>query len=432
MYSNLSKNKIFFFWVPLAATWLMMAFEGPFLTAIIARLAEPIYNLAAWGVAFSFALIIEAPVIMIMSASTALVENRSSFIKLRNFTYFLNGLITLIMLVLLIPSIFNFITLELIGLPEEVSRLTHWATLLLLPWPSAIGYRRFYQGILIRHHLTRRVAYGTITRMLSISVTALLLYFYADLPGVIVGAIALTVGVIIEALVSRLMVFRTVKSLLTTLEERTINYRQIYNFYYPLALTSLLALGVHPMVTFFIGHSRMPLESLAVLPVINSLVFIFRGIGLSYQEVGIALIGKKWEGFEEVKNFGLILALSVITILGIIAFTPLSNLWFGYISGLSKELTDFAILPLQIMVLMPGFTVILSLQRSLLVIARKTSPLTAATALEVLIIILVLYFTTIHLPIVGAVAAAMAYIFGRLAANLFLIKSNYRIITTFQ
>jgi hypothetical protein len=90
MQQPLTFKKIFVFWYPLLATWLMMAFEGPFLAAIIARLPEPKYNLAAYGVAFAFALIIEAPVIMMLSASTALVTNRSSFFKLRRFTNGLN------------------------------------------------------------------------------------------------------------------------------------------------------------------------------------------------------------------------------------------------------------------------------------------------------------------------------------------------------
>ena len=77
----LTYKRIFTFWTPLAATWLMMSVEGPFLAAIIARLAEAKYNLAAYGVAFSLALIIEAPIIMIMSASTALVKDRDSFLK---------------------------------------------------------------------------------------------------------------------------------------------------------------------------------------------------------------------------------------------------------------------------------------------------------------------------------------------------------------
>ncbi len=141
--------------------------EGPFLAAVIARLAEPKFNLAAYGVAFSFALIIEAPIIMIMSASTALVESQESFIKLRNYTYFLNGSITFVMLIFLIPEIFYFITMDLIELPAQVARLTYQATIVLLPWPGAIGYRRFYQGILIRNNYTRWVAYGTIIRLAS-------------------------------------------------------------------------------------------------------------------------------------------------------------------------------------------------------------------------------------------------------------------------
>jgi len=143
--SILTVRKLIKFWLPLAATWLMMSIEGPILAALIARLAEPEFNLAAYGVAFSFALIIEAPVIMIISASTALVKNYDSFIKLRNFTFLLNAIITLLMLVLLIPQVFFFIAEDLINLPHKVAGLTHTATIILIPWPGAIGYRRFYQ-----------------------------------------------------------------------------------------------------------------------------------------------------------------------------------------------------------------------------------------------------------------------------------------------
>ena len=62
--STLTYRQIFLFWLPLAGTWLMMAVEGPYLAAIIARLDRPTENLAAFGVAFAFAIIIEAPVIV--------------------------------------------------------------------------------------------------------------------------------------------------------------------------------------------------------------------------------------------------------------------------------------------------------------------------------------------------------------------------------
>ena len=60
----LSQRTISHLWSPLAATWLMMAAEGPLLAAVVARLSEPKFDLAACGVALSLALLVEAPVIM--------------------------------------------------------------------------------------------------------------------------------------------------------------------------------------------------------------------------------------------------------------------------------------------------------------------------------------------------------------------------------
>jgi progressive ankylosis protein len=425
---ELTNFKIFKFWLPLAATWLMMSMEGPFIAAIIARLPEPKFNLAAFGVAFSFALVIEAPVIMIMSASTALVKDCFSFKKLRNFTYIINGVITALMVVFLIPSIFDYITIDLISLPKKVSDLTYIACIILLPWPGTIGYRRFYQGIMIRYNYTRRVAYGTVIRLVMMSATALILYVFYKFDGVIVGASALTVGVTCEAIASKLMSIKILKSIKEKdLSETKISYKEIITFYYPLALTSLLGLGVHPFVTFFIGQSRMAIESLAILPVVNSLVFIFRSTGLSFQEVGIALFGERGEGFIPLRNFALKLAVISTGLLMIISFTPLAKIWFHDISGLSIELTEFAILPLIIISIMPALSVLISFQRSILVANKNTSPITPATAIEVIGILLVLFLLINGFYFVGAVAAMTAFIIGRIGSIIYLIPPFLRI-----
>ncbi len=422
--SHLTTKKILRFWLPLAGTWLMMSMEGPFIAAIIARLADPKFNLAAYGVAFSFALIIEAPVIMMMTASTSLVHNFASLQKLRQFTWILNGLITGIMLILLIPDIFFFITIRLIGLPENVAHLTHVSTIILLPWPGAIGYRRFYQGVLIRNHATRRVAFGTAIRLTSMGSTAISLYMFTHLPGVYIGTAALSVGVVIEAISTRFMVQSILRNIEKShpgdQEKHPLNFKKITKFYYPLALTSMLTLGVHPLVTFFIGKSILAIESLAVLPVVSSFVFLFRGIGLSFQEAAITLLGKTPENDRKVASFARVLGSSLAVGLLITAFTPLAGYWFSEVSGLSRELTTLALRPLMIMGLFPATTVMLSYQRAVLVKAGHTSPITTATIIEVLGIIVVLYITIIHLSFVGATAAASAFMLGRIAATTYL------------
>lgn len=423
---KLTYKYILLFWIPLAATWFMMSIENPFLTAIIARMPEPKYNLAAYGVAFSFAILIESPVIMMMSASTALVKDFKSYLKLKKFTYILNFILTGVMLLILIPPIYDFLAIDLVSLPQPVADLTYIAMIILVPWPGSIGYRRFYQGILINSNQTRKVAYGTIIRLVSMSATAFILFFFFEFDGIIVGSSALSAGVVMEALSSKFMakgILEKYKSL-NTPESEDLKFGDIFNFYYPLALTSVIALGVHPMVTFFLGQSRMALESFAVLPVINGFVFIFRGVGLSFQEVGIALLDTKDKSrnFKMLKNFTIIGGIAVVLVLGIIAISPLANLWFEKVAGLPPDLSEFANLPLIIMILMPGLTFLISFQRAILVNAKHTKPITIATITEVSAIILILLITINMFDWIGVIAATTAYVLGRVAANTYLMK----------
>lgn len=430
---KLTYQQVFLFWGPLALTWLIMAIEQPFLIAFIARLENAKYNLAAFGIAYSFAIIVEAPVIMLISASTALVTGNNSYRKLKKFTDILNALITTFHLIILIPPVFNFIVIRLMGVPEEVAKLAYIALVIFLPWAASIGYRRFYQGILIRNNLTRRVTYGTLIRLLVIVVVGLFLYF-TGVKGAYVGAGAMSLAVLVEAIVTRMMVSRSLRNLLQ--KEDTVNrdmgLRSIAKFYFPLALTSILSLGVHPFVTFFMGRSHMAIESLAVLPVVNSLVFIFRSPGLSFQEVNIALIGKDRQNYRVLKNFALFLAILVTILITVMAFTPLANLWFINVSGLSNDLAELAYLPLQILILLPALTVLLNYQRSLLIINGHTAPISVATVVELTAIIMVLLACVVFLNLVGVVAAAISYMVGRTTSNLYLTPKQSAVVKSWD
>lgn len=423
--SALSLKKIFVFWLPLAGTWLMMAFEGPFLAAVISRLPEPKYNLAAYGVAFALAMFFESPIIMMMGASIALAKNRCAFIKLRRFSFGLNAIITLAIGIAVIPAVFHWFAVDLINLPEPIARLTHIATVILLPWPAAIGYRRFYQGLLIRSNRTRMVAFGTVARLAAMVTTSLVLMRFTSLPGAVLGATALSVGVTIETIATRLMAQSSVCQVLQIQPDADdaspeLTYRRIFDFYYPLALTSMMGLGVRPVVTFFLGHSRLPVESLAVLPVVLSLEFIFRSLALAFQDTAIALMGDDFSGFAKLKQFAAILAVVVTGGLALIVFTPLASVWFETISGLPQELSALAMRPAQIIALLPGLSLLLVFQRATLVAAMRTRPITVATAIEVSGIMLVLFLLINVFNWVGILAAAVSLVVGRSFSNTFL------------
>jgi len=423
---GLTRKNIAVFWLPLFSTWLMMGLEGPFIAAVIARLAAAKFNLAAYGVAFSLGMLFESPIIMMLSAANALVKDRQSYLRLRRFNNALNLFITLALLLVLFPPVFYWLTRGLINLPLEVARLTRQGTIILLPWPAAIGYRRFYQGILIGNRMPHRVAYGTLVRLSSMAATALLLYFFSSLPGACVGAAALSSGVVMEALASRIMVGPVLRRLLSgpsslNQSDCGLDTRSLVAFYFPLALTSVLALAVHPLLSFFLGKSRLPIASLAVLPVVNALVFIFRSAGLSFQEVAIALLGKRGDSHRQLRSFAWLLAIAASGSLALFACSPAVLWWFGRVSGLSPELTRLAVLPVRILTVIPALEVLLAFQRACFVIAKKTRFITKSTALEVAIVAGLMLLAVSRTHLIGAVAAASAVVCARFSASVYLL-----------
>jgi hypothetical protein len=246
-----------------------------------------------------------------------------------------------------------------------------------------------------------------------------------------VGTAALSAGVVMEAVASRFWARQAVRRLLATgpspeYRENPLGYRAIGRFYLPLALTSILAVGVNPMIAFFLGRSRMPLESLAVMPVVNGLIFAFNTAGLTFQEVAITLFNQDRSSFRALKRFAAGLAVVSFSGLALLAFTPLLTVWLETIAGLPPDLARFARLPVRIIILLPAITAVACFLRALLVVERTTRPITWATGVEVTGIAGALFALTQLCGWVGAVAAVAAMVAGRLAAMLYLLPKTAR------
>ena len=424
----LTNGAIARFWYPLAATWIMMALEGPILAAAIARMPDATVNLAAHGVAFAIAILVEAPVMMLMSAATALVQDGDSYRRLRRFATIVNAFATALLCLLLVPPAFDAVASRLLQLPPEIARLVYGALWFYLPWAAAIGYRRFVHGVMIRSGKTRQVAAGTVLRLVSVAGVMIFLTAVPLLPGAWAGALGLVTAVCVEAAAARMMAAGVVRRLLagSVRQGPRLGWRGIFSFYYPLALTQMMNLASQPLATFFMTRGRAPLESLAVFPVVHALAFLFRAVGLSYQEVVIALASADRRRFAALDRFGVLLALASVTGLALAAFTPLFGLWFERVSGLTPALAAYARVPIMILVPMPALSVWLACQRSKQVLDRRTMTITSATALELATITAIFFVAGRHWPLTGATAAALAFLGGRAAANFFLHAARRR------
>jgi progressive ankylosis protein len=410
---ELTPGRIVRFWLPLEATWLMMAAEGPFLAAVIARLAAPKENLAAFAVASALAWIVESPIIMMLSASNALVRDGVAYRKLRRFSYALNAAVTAVMIVLVVPPVFDLVARGVMGLAPDVAGLAGRSMLFLVLWPGSIGFRRFYQGILISDGRPQAVTWGTVVRISTMAATGLVLALAFRLPGASVGAGALGAGVLAEGVASWFMARPTLRRLRRQSAAdcafgNSLTAGRVARFYAPLALTSFLSFFINPLTTFFLARGRMPLESLAVLPVIVGLGFVFRTAGIAIQEVVIALVGDGLENRSVLRRFSLRIGVLSTVGLAAIVFTPLAAVWYGTVSGLAPDLAAFSLLPGALLVLLPFTESLLSYERAVQVKSHRTAPIGVAVAVQLAVTTAAFILTVLVLRMVGAIAVGPA------------------------
>ena len=316
MNSKLSPNStfdmrvVFKTWWPLAASWLLMGAELPVLSAIVARLADPEVNLAAYGgIVFPLALIIESPVIMLLAASTALSKDWDSYIKIRRFMMVTGGSMTGIHVLIAFTPLYYFVAEGILNAPAEIIEPARIGMMIMTPWTWSIAYRRFNQGILIRFGHPQTITIGTLIRLSTDTLVLVSGYLIGSIPGIIVAASAVALSVVAEAAYVGVVVKPVINNQLK-LEppvEDPLTLPSFLSFYIPLAMTSLLMLLALPIGSAALGRMPLSLASLAVWPVISGLVFMFRSLGVAYNEVVVALIDKVGSS-PDLRKFALRLA----------------------------------------------------------------------------------------------------------------------------
>lgn len=399
-----------------------MSLEPILLSAVVARLENPETNLAAWGgVVFPVSLIVEAPIIMLLAASTALSKDISSYRKLRCFMMVGGFTLSIIHFLLAFTPLYDIVIIGLIQPPAEIVEPARIGLRIMLPWTWAIAYRRFNQGALIRFGHSDVVGLGTVVRLISDVIIFAIGFTVGGIPGTAVAASAVAVSVIAEAIYTGLRVRPVIRDEISKAppvdDELTI--KSFLDFYIPLALTSFLTLLILPLGSA--AMSRMPsaLESLAVWPVLSGLVFMLRSLGVAYNEVMVALLEEP-KSYFALQRFGAVISGLATVFLVLIALTPLSEVWFERISGLTPALAGLAQSALWFALPNPGLNVFTSFFQGILLHSRKTRGITESVVVFILVTGLILWIGVASQIAEGVYVTWLAFSSGFLMQTLYL------------
>lgn len=420
--TSLPMRRIAQTWWPLAASWLLMSAEMPALSAVVARLAEPAINLAAYGsVVFPLALIIEAPIIMLLAASTALSKDWDSYLKVRRFMMRAAALLTTLHVLVAFTPLYYVVVAGVIGVPPEIVEPARVGLMIMTPWTWSIAYRRFHQGVLIRFGHSRAVGFGSLLRLSIDGLVLAIGYLMGSAPGIIVATSAVATGVIAEATYVGLCVRPVLRDQLKQAApvEPPLTFDAFMAFYVPLAMTSLLNLLVQPIGSAALSRMPQALESLAVWPVVSGLIFMLRSLGMAYNEVVVALLDEPRSVYG-LRRFAALLAGLTTLLLLVVTATPLAAIWFGRISGLSPPLAALAQHGLWIALPVPGLSVLQSWYQGAIVHDRRTRGISEAVAIFLLTTSFILWAGVAWSQLTGLYIGLGAFGMGSLMQSIWL------------
>jgi hypothetical protein len=363
-----------------------MSAELPLVSAVVARLAHPEIQLAAYGgVVFPLALIIESPIIMLLAASTALSKDWASYVLLRRFMMWLSAGLTGLHVLIAFTPLYYTVAQGVIGAPPEILEPARLGLMIMVPWTWSIAYRRFHQGVLIRFDQARAVGLGTLTRFVAVALCLSIGALIGLLPGIVVAAGAVIVGILSEATFIGWRVRRVVRDRLKPAPavEPALTYRAFLAFYLPLVLTAFLTLGTQPILSAALSRMPRAIESLATWTVLTGVLFILESMGVALNEVVVALLDEPGST-GSLRRFTWLLAAITTGLILLMAATPLSLAWFGGVAGLAPSLVELARRALWLALPIPALAVLQSWFQGALLNSRRTRGITEAVIINVL------------------------------------------------
>lgn len=421
---GLKPRHIFSFWWPLLAVWIFMTIEQPLLAAAITRMPEATLNLAALWVALSLALLVESPVIQILSAGTALATSRERYRELLRFLTMIAGGTTLLHAVIAIPPVFSFVAETILDVPAEVIPRARQAFLLMIPVSAAVGYRRLWQGVLIRLGKTRSVTESTVGRLVVMAGVLLVAvnFFRESDKGHIWASGALIAGLLVGAAYALWLLYRRgMEELPQADHQGAIGTAALWKFYVPLASTSVIFLASRPLLTLGMSQAAFPLDSLASWPVVHGLIIVFVSVGFSYQEVVIALLGASRENGRPVGRFAWSVGVITSGLFGALALFGGAYWIIRVPFGLEAALLPFTTQALFIVIPVPFFMTLQSWYRGVLINAGRTSVLASAVALNAVVILVLVLVLPRFTSLYGTTIAAIAWT-GAMVLELALLR----------
>ena len=324
--------------IPLSLSDVTMALGDPLTTTTLAHLPDPRTNIAAVGVAKAIAIFCESPIIMLLHTSNALAPTQASRQALWKFALIASGAMSLLLALTTIPAVFAIVGEGWLGVSPSLSGTVRSVLTIAILWPLAIGWRRYFQGLLIHSGQSYAVAQAGIVRLLVVGII-LAGGFTLKTNGAVVAGMSLVWGVIAEAVavtyLARKLGATKLPELIST-PELPQDVAGVWKFYAPLGGTMMLVWGARAALVGIVARAEDGAIALVAWPAAWGLVLVIANSTRMVQQIIIR--NRKLLPDRLLITFAMTVGIVCSLILLSVSGTSISDAAIGWFVGNDEEL----------------------------------------------------------------------------------------------
>lgn len=331
--------------LPLACSGILYPLSRPIINAALARSPDPITSIVAFAVAYSISMPLQSPMFGLRQVVTALAADRQilRIIARLNLTIAI-GATASIFLVAATP-LFSFIVKDLMDIPSDITRVGPAVLMVIALGPLMTAGRGYYQGILVRHGISKPVGVGAVGFL---AVGSSLLWagvLWTEWEGALLAAIAMTIGqtayLACVWVPARPILRERIPDQSPTIRDEQQSQRYVFRFYLPLAVSTVLMTLDEPMIQSAIARSPQGEVALAAYSVAIPFIWLAGAPLWNLQQVVISQV-TDLPSYRTVRTFAYAISAGLTLFLAVIAIPPVADFVFGHVIGVTGDVKDLA------------------------------------------------------------------------------------------
>ena len=386
------------FYLPLAATSVLMMVTHSVVSGAIARTMYPTIALAAYSVSYSVGQIFESPCYAMQRICLTFTTGKRSFRKVTQVTLTILGVLVLVQSLVTWTPLSRRVFIDLLGVSEEIYSMALDSLKVFVLWPISSALRSVFQTPIVIKKRTHYMTINMLIRVLFMFVAAA--FLPAIWPTGPVGASILMLGLCTEAILALLVS----KKLIPPLDdedsnEPLVSHADIFRFALPLVFASVVQTLGRPIIAAALSRTVNPDISIAGYQVALSYSFIFTALTYNIYHLVVIFV-KGQASFKQAKRFSTALGIIGLVCLLLSSLPILGNWVFGTLIGAPSDTLPETLKTLAFVSLMPLAACFAEFYGGMLIMKRHTFWVTVAKCANV------------------AVTAAMAMVMVRLFPGL--------------